>query len=179
MKFWFDQHLYRFVDSRGNHKVRLCALWLLLAWAEGHCVSSLVGQQGSLGPDGVHQASLLQLLPYLCENQHFLGDNLRCKVLWLSQHSPTLFMVHQCFLSELIITMNVRVECMPSAQSCLILWDTLDYSPPGSSVHGIRPARILKWVAISSSRGSSQPRDRTCVSCISCFGRRILYHLVT
>ena len=41
------------------------------------------------------------------------------------------------------------------SQSCLTL---LDYSPPGSSVHGILQARILKWVAISSSRGSSQPR---------------------
>ena len=39
------------------------------------------------------------------------------------------------------------------------LWDPLDRSPPGSSVHGILQARILEWVAISSSRGSSQPRD--------------------
>ena len=38
-------------------------------------------------------------------------------------------------------------------------------SPPGSSVHGISQARILEWVAISFSRGSSQPRDQTCVSC--------------
>ena len=39
-------------------------------------------------------------------------------------------------------------------------------SPPGSSVHGISQARILEWVAISFSKGSSQPRDRTCVTCI-------------
>ena len=38
-------------------------------------------------------------------------------------------------------------------------------SPPGSSIHGILQARILEWVDISFSRGSSQPRDRTCVSC--------------
>ena len=48
----------------------------------------------------------------------------------------------------------------------------MDCSPPGSSVHGIFQARILEWVAISSSRGSSPPRDRTHVSFI---GRRILY----
>ena len=48
----------------------------------------------------------------------------------------------------------------------------MDYSPPGSSVHGILHARILEWVAISFSRGSSQPRDQTHVSCI---GRQILY----
>ena len=40
-------------------------------------------------------------------------------------------------------------------------------SPPGSSVHGISQARILEWVAIPLSRRSSQPRDRTCVSCIA------------
>ena len=52
----------------------------------------------------------------------------------------------------------------------------MDYSLRDSFVHGIFQARILEWVAISSSRGSSQPRDRTCVSCI---GRWILYHWVT
>ena len=48
----------------------------------------------------------------------------------------------------------------------------MDCSPPGSSVHGIFQARILEWVAIYFSRGSSQPRDWTWVSCI---GRRIHY----
>ena len=43
-----------------------------------------------------------------------------------------------------------------SLQSCLTLWDPMDCSPPGSSVHGILQARILEWVAISSSRGSSR-----------------------
>ena len=54
-----------------------------------------------------------------------------------------------------------------------------DYSPPGSSVHGIFQARILEWVAIPFFRGSSQPRDRTCVSCVSCIVRQILYHCAT
>ena len=44
--------------------------------------------------------------------------------------------------------------------------DCQDYTPPGSSVHGIFQARILERVVISFSRGSSQPRDRTCISCI-------------
>ena len=47
------------------------------------------------------------------------------------------------------------------AQSCPTLCDPMDCSPPGSSVHGILQARILEWVAISFSRGSSQPRDKT------------------
>ena len=52
----------------------------------------------------------------------------------------------------------------------------MDCSPPGSFIHGISQARILKWVSISFSRGSSQLRDWTCVSCI---GRQILYHWAT
>ena len=51
------------------------------------------------------------------------------------------------------------------AQSCPTLCDPMDCSPPGSSVHEIFQARILEWVAISFSRGSSQPRDQTRVSC--------------
>ena len=50
------------------------------------------------------------------------------------------------------------------AQSCLFLCDHMDYSLPGSSGHGILKARILKWVAISFSKGSSQPRDQIQVS---------------
>ena len=49
-------------------------------------------------------------------------------------------------------------------------------SPPGFSIHGIFQARILEWVSISSSRGSSWPRDTTWISCI---GRWILYHCAT
>jgi len=59
---------------------------------------------------------------------------------------------------------------------CLTLCDPMNYSPPGSSVHGILQARILEWVAIPFRRGSSQPGDQTHVSYISCIGRRVLYH---
>ena len=50
------------------------------------------------------------------------------------------------------------------AQSCPTLCDPMDCSPPNSSVHGILQARILEWVAMPSSRGSSRPRDRTHIS---------------
>ena len=50
------------------------------------------------------------------------------------------------------------------AQSCLTLCDPMDCSQPGSSLHGILQAGILKWVAMPFSRGSSQPRDQTQVS---------------
>ena len=54
-----------------------------------------------------------------------------------------------------------RCACMLIAQSCPTLCNHMDRSPPGSSVHGILQARTLEWVAMPSSRGSSQPRDRT------------------
>ena len=56
------------------------------------------------------------------------------------------------------------------AQSCLTLCDPMDCSPPGFSIHEIFQAWVLEWVAISFSRGSSQPRDWTRVSRIA--GRR-------
>ena len=52
-------------------------------------------------------------------------------------------------------------------QLCLTFCNPVDCSPPGSSIHGILQARILEWVAISFSRGSSQPRDWTRVSRIA------------
>ena len=52
-------------------------------------------------------------------------------------------------------------------ESCPSLCNSMDCHLPGSSVHGILQARMLEWVAISSSRGSSQPRDQTHVSCLA------------
>ena len=63
-------------------------------------------------------------------------------------------------------------ELQPTRLPCP--WDF-----PGEPVHGISQARILEWVAISSFRGSSQPRDGTHFTCISCFGRQILDHCAT
>ena len=70
---------------------------------------------------------------------------------------------------------NPACVCM-CVQSCPILCEPMDYCPQSSSVHGILQARILEWIAISFSRGSSQARDRTHVSCIS---RQILCHWAT
>ena len=53
------------------------------------------------------------------------------------------------------------------AQSCPTFRNPMDCNPPGSSVHGIFQARILEWVAFSFSRGSSQPKDGTHISCVS------------
>ena len=73
----------------------------------------------------------------------------------LALHPKTLF-------SKLLLSCYCLV-----APSCPTLCDPVDSSPPGSSVHGILQARILEWVAISSSRGSSLLRDQTRISCIA------------
>ena len=57
--------------------------------------------------------------------------------------------------------------CAKSLQLYLTLCDLMDCSLPGSSVHGILQVRILEWVSMPSSRGYSQPRDRTQASCIT------------
>ena len=54
-----------------------------------------------------------------------------------------------------------------SLQLCLTVCDLMDCSPPSSSVHGVLPARILEWLAMPSSRGSSPARDQTHVSSIA------------
>ena len=61
------------------------------------------------------------------------------------------------------ITLTIKSSVL-LAQSCPTLCDPMDYSPPGSSVHGILQARTLKWVAIPFSRGSSRPKNQTQVS---------------
>ena len=60
--------------------------------------------------------------------------------------------------------------CVLRCFSCVRLWDLMDHSPSGSSVHGILQARILAWVTMPCSRGSSQPRDGTRLSYVSCIG---------
>ena len=80
------------------------------------------------------------------------------------------------FYHHKFMIVTVPGLCCLVAKSCLTFCDPVDCSPPGSSVHEISQARILEWVAISFSRGSSWPRVRPHVSRISCFVRQVLYH---
>ena len=84
------------------------------------------------------------------------------------------FIENSSFLNEIIILFKIIVYCLV-ANLCPTLCDPMDYNPPSSPVHGISEARILEWVVISFSHGSSWPRDWTHVSCT---GRWILYHWV-
>ena len=85
-----------------------------------------------------------------------------CSFRWKDKFGP-------CYLILAINESEIEIES-EVAHLCPTLCDSVDCSQPGSSVHGILQARILEWVAISLSRGSSQPRDRTRVSCT--VGRR-------
>ena len=84
------------------------------------------------------------------------------------------------FALLLLIKQNIHVRHVwVCAQLLSPVWhcNPVDCSPVGSSVHGLSQAKILEWVAISFSRRSSQPSSWTCVSCVSCIDRQILYLL--
>ena len=70
------------------------------------------------------------------------------------------------------VTRHITLSCSVVSDSPYLMYCGL----PGSSIHGIFRARIPEWVAVSHSRGSSRPRDWTCISCC---GRQILYHCTT
>jgi len=86
------------------------------------------------------------------------------------------FLTWTLFTGRLSLCIHVYVRTCAQLLSRVWLFAAMDCSPPGSSVHRILPARILEWVAISHSRGSSRPTDWTLISCVPCIGRGILYH---
>ena len=73
------------------------------------------------------------------------------------------FLLKESSLFQLFYYPEMKVKVLV-AQSCLTLCYPLDCSPPGFSVHGILQTKILEWVAIPFSRGSSRSRDQTQVS---------------
>ena len=82
----------------------------------------------------------------------------------------------QVFQTHCVTPLYLGCMQVKSLQLCPNLCDPMDCSLPGSSVHGILQAGILKWVAVPSSRGSSRPGDQTHISYVSCIGRWVLYH---
>ena len=81
------------------------------------------------------------------------------------------FWISEAAFSHCLVFMHAK-----SLQLCPTLCDPIDGSPPGSSVHRILQARILEWVAMPSSRGSSRLRDQTCISFVSCICRQFLFY---
>ena len=91
-------------------------------------------------------------------------------------YQPDPFLRHQP-LNDSLATLTLSWQSPAHAQSCLTPSRPTDCSLTGSSVHRTFQARVLEWVAISSSMESSRLRDWTLLSCVSCLGRRILYPL--
>ena len=106
--------------------------------------------------------------PYTPQTQRsdfLLVRNLTSNWKWPWFSGKTLGKIVQLKVDRTLITVlplfKCACMCVLVTQSCLTLSNPVDWSPPGSSVHGILQARILEWVAISFSRGSSWPRDQT------------------
>ena len=120
-------------------------------------------------PSAAAAAKLLQSCPTLCNPM---------------DSSPPGFSVHRIFqarILEWVATSFSKIKTAAAAatkslQSCPTLCNPRDSSQPGSSVHGILQARILVRVAMPPSRGSSQPRNQTFISCIA---SRFFYHWPT
>ena len=85
----------------------------------------------------------------------------------LHVHTQMIVFISSSLGQQKPLKWSCSVKWTEVAQSCPSLFDSMDSGLPGSAVHGILQARILEWAAISFSWGSSQPRDRTQVSCIA------------
>ena len=107
---------------------------------------------------------------------HFLPDSF-LSAFTLTSKSLTIITIVPFMCSSFFLSASMRTQ---SSQSCLPLCDPMDCSLPDFSVHGIPQARILEWVAVSSSRGSfPQPRDQTHISCVSCIAGGFFTHWAT
>ena len=100
----------------------------------------------------------------------------RCNLIkCLGFHDIWFIYIFLCFTSLLVKRISHLGACIPNCSVASDSCHAMDCSPSGSSVHGLSQARILYWDAMPSSRGSSQLRDQTRISGVSCIGRCILY----
>ena len=99
-----------------------------------------------------------------------------CGALWAATQSVSILSQGFLWRWATVSPPSVLVKFLSSgdlasvlvAQPCRTLFDPVDCSPPGSSVHVTLQARMLEWAAIPFSRGSYRPQDRTQLSCIAC-----------
>ena len=162
----------------------------LLRWTRAPTWSwQMAGQRGWRVPRGVTTSTHTPLPRIPTYEPSYTWRSLRNIVLVLAPSQTQLFIggapmfvqlargqSQDLQLLYLCVCVCVRASARLSLQSCPTLFDSLDCSPPGSSVHGISQAIILEYIAIFSSRGSPWPKKWTCISCIS---RQILYHCAT
>ena len=120
--------------------------------------------------------SFCAALPAFPQSLHWLFILVPVSKCTMAEFSFCSLLSPDLFLGELIQLCACIAKLL---QSCWTLLDPTDHSPPDSAVHRFLQPRILEWVAMLSSRGSSWPRDQTLVSCVSWSDRQILYHCET
>ena len=167
------------LPSMGLHRVRHD--WSNLAAAAAVCLASLplaclgrkdfTGQGSSCQPSlfWPHHAACGILVPQPGIQPIPLALGVQSLNHWTARTArevPPLSFLNSASASSLRATCGLKVKVL-IAPLCLTLCDPMDCSPPSSSVHGILQARILEWVAIPFSRGSSWFRDGTQVSCLA------------
>ena len=145
-------------------------LFLEMFWSLSSCLKQNHFSTLSYTMSLVCKNQCIQLVVFLLENKH--KDSGKVQPWWgrQAQYSSGQQPVscRDCPLAFSALRLSwLFYIARPDAQSCPTLCDPLDCGSPGSSVHGISQARILEWVASFSSRGSSQPRDRTQISSVS------------
>ena len=169
-------YIYIYIAQLNNH---LPAMWETRVQSLGWEESLEKGKDYSLQYSGLENSmnsivqgvtrSWTQLSDF---HFHFICINPTTTVFCLSCSLSLEFPFHSwtCYFGMMLLCYAKLLK------SCLTLCDPINSSLPGSSVTGILQTRILEWVAMPSSRGSSQPRDRICITYVSCIGRRVLYH---
>ena len=149
MKFFCFVFFASFEDSQSESFISLRFHFLP---AKSKTGNSAIQVQGSVC--GASPLELLASLGQLCEVGNFVACNTQTKL-----YTP--FFLGALYPIE-VITFFV---CVCVSQLCLTLCDPMDCSPPGSSVDRVLQVRILEWIAIPTSRGSSCPKDQTWFSC--------------
>ena len=138
---------------------------LLISWLQAPSAEILKSRK-------VKSVTVSIVSPSICHG--VMEQDAMILVLWMMSFKPAFSLPSFTFIKKLFsfsslssirvvssACLKVKIEV---AQLCLTLHGPMDCSLPGSSAHGIFQARVLEWVAISFSRGSSWPRDQTCVS---------------
>ena len=151
-------------DSQLGQFIRSCNHWHNHDIEEAHHLNTPLFLPSVCG-----DLCFLSIWFCLCKNVMSLKQNLSVGWLWLWLCSVSMVCLRLIHIVSISIWLPVWISSLflLVATSCPTLCNLMDCSPPGSSVHGILQARVLEWVAIPSSRGSSRPRNRTLVSLIA------------
>ena len=153
---------YWYVQERG---------WIPEGWHCVHYPTYIAFWERQHSSDGKHVSDRQKML---VKERDFWGDRLCliCGYGYLTLHLSSIVQYSLAYtpkgtsitVYKLKKNLCYVLSCFSRVQLFATPWDC---SPPASSVHGILQARILEWVAIYFFRGSSQPRDWTCVSCLA------------